>query len=426
MNVAIIGAGYAGMAAGVALADAGVPVTVYEAGSAPGGRARRVEMHGVPLDNGVHVLLGAYRETLALMRKVGVAPEQALLRLPLDWDIHRHFRFTAAPLPAPLHLACGLMQVHGAPWRERWSAARFLAALRRSRYRLEHDLSVDALLRHHRQGDAFIRYLWEPLCLAALNTPLREASAQIFVNVVRDGLDAGRDAGEVMLARADLSALLPEPAARFIRDRGGVVRLREPVREVEQVNGRFRIDTRGHSSDYTHAICATSPHHVAALVGRLPGMASLAAMVDAIRYEPIYTVYLQYEARVRLPKPMLGLAGRTAHWLFDRAPICAQPGVIAAIISAGGPHAKLAHETLAQRVHEDIAHVAGDVPPPAWWRVIAEKRATFACTVGLQRPAQRTPVPGLLLAGDYTASDYPGTLEAAVRSGLACANALLA
>jgi hydroxysqualene dehydroxylase len=426
MNVAIIGAGYAGMAAGVTLAEAGVSVTVYEAGSAPGGRARRVDTHGMPLDNGVHILLGAYRDTLALMTKVGVATDEALLRLPLDWDVHRRFRFTAAPLPAPFHLALGLMRVKGASWRERWSAARLLSTMRRSGYALQPDISVAALLQQHHQGAAFIRYLWEPLCLAALNTPLHEASAQVFLNVVKDGLDAGRDASEVMLARKDLSALLPDPAAQYIRDHGGQFRRREPVRDIEHVNGRFRVNTRGQSTEYTHAICATSPHHVAALIGRLPGMTRVAQAVDALRYEPIYTIYLQYEGRVRLPKPMLGLADRTAQWLFDRGTICNQPGLIAAIISAGGPHAALDHETLAQRVHEDVSHVAGDLPAPQWWRVIAEKRATFACTVDVKRPAQRTPLPGLLLAGDYTAGDYPGTLESAVRSGLACARAVLA
>lgn len=426
MNVAVIGAGYAGMAAAVALAEAGVPVTVYEAGTVAGGRARRVEARGAPLDNGVHLLLGAYRETLALMRKVGVATERDLLRLPLDWDIHQRFRFRAAPLPAPLHLACGLLRVEGAPWRERWSAARFLAAMRSIGFRLDRDVAVAALLAHYAQGDAFVAHLWEPLCLAALNTPLHEASAQVFLNVVRDGLDAGRAASEVLLARRDLSALLPEPATQYVRERGGEVRLREAVRGIEHANGRFRIVTGAHSADHSRVICATSPHHAGALVGTLPGMAGVRAMIDALRYEPICTVYLQYDAGVRLPKPMLGLAGRTAQWLFDRGAICGQHGLIAAVISAGGPHTTLAHDALAQRAHEDVAHALGNVPAPAWQQVITEKRATFACTVNLARPAQRTPLPGLLLAGDYTAGEYPGTLESAVRSGLACARAVLA
>ena len=130
MKVAVIGGGYAGMAAAVTLADAGVAVTVYEAGPHLGGRARRVVVNDVVLDNGLHILVGAYRETLALMRKVHAEPARALTRLPLDWRIHRRFRLKAAPLPAPLHLAAGLLTARGAPWRERLAAARFMSAMR--------------------------------------------------------------------------------------------------------------------------------------------------------------------------------------------------------------------------------------------------------------------------------------------------------
>ncbi len=426
MNVAVIGAGYAGMAAAVALVDAGVPVTVYEAGAAPGGRARRVEVHGMPLDNGIHILIGAYRDTLAAIRKVGVAPDHALLRLPLDWDIHRHFRFSAAPLPAPLHLAAGLLAVRGASWRDRWSAARFLSAMRRVRYRLERDCSVAALLHASGQSPSFMRHLWEPLCLAALNTPIETASAQVFLNVLRDGLDADRSASDVLLVRSDLGALFPDPACRHVREHGGEVRLRVGVRAIERAGSALRVYTREGSRDYSHVVCATSPHNVAALLGRISDMDSVVADVEQMRYEPIYTVYLQYDAALRLPKPMLGLADRTAHWLFDRGVIAGQQGLVAGIISAGGSHAGLAHEALARRVDDDVRHVVSTAPPLAWWRVIAEKRATFACTVDVRRPAHRTPVDGLLLAGDYTAGEYPGTLEAAVRSGLACARAVLA
>ena len=425
-RVAIVGAGYAGLAAGVALAEAGVRVTIYEASPTPGGRARRVEIDGLALDNGVHILLGAYRDTLALIRKVGVALDDALLPLPLDWEMRDRFRFRAANLPPPLHLLVGLARTRGASLRERWSAGKFLMQLRRANYALERDIPVSALLERYAQGGSFVRCLWEPLCYAALNTPPHTASAQVFLNVLRDGLDSRRTASDVLLARRDLTALLPEPAAQYIREHGGEIRLGERVRGIEHADGRFRIRTDARGAEHTHAICATSPHHAPALLAPLPGMASVAATIEAMRFEPIYTIYLRYPKGVRLAKPMLGLPGRTAQWLFDRGAICGQHGLIAAIISASGPHTSLTHEALAQRVHEDLAHVLGDVPAPSWSRVIAEKRATFACTVGLHRPAQRTPLPGLLLAGDYTAGDYPGTLESAVRSGLACAHAVLA
>jgi predicted NAD/FAD-binding protein len=119
IHVAIIGGGYAGMAAAVTLAERGMPVTVYEAGATLGGRARRVEINGVTLDNGLHILIGAYRETLRLIAQVHPSPANALLRLPLDWYLHQHLHLRAPKLPAPLHLASALLTAKGANWGER-------------------------------------------------------------------------------------------------------------------------------------------------------------------------------------------------------------------------------------------------------------------------------------------------------------------
>jgi squalene-associated FAD-dependent desaturase len=425
MNVAVIGAGYAGLAAAAALSRAGVPVTVYEANATPGGRARRVDAQGFSVDNGAHILIGAYRETLALLREVGVDLDAVLLRLPLDWDVHAAFRFTAANLPAPLHLAGGLARVRGASWRERWAALSFLRAMRRIEYRLERDCSVASLLERHGQGRAFTRYLWEPLCLAALNTPPVRASAQVFLNVLRDGLDASRAASDILLPRVDLTALFPEHAIRYVQAHGGAVRLRTVVQRVAHERGRYRVGTREGEREHTHIVCATSPHHVNALLGSLPELAALRYTIDRLRYEPICTVYLQYAAPVALPKPMLGLRDGPGHWAFDRGAIAGERGRIAVILSAGGAHTTLSHEELARDVHANIARSFRFAQKPAAWRVIAEKRATFACEAGVARPPSTTPLPGLLLAGDYTASEYPGTIEAAIRSGLACARSVL-
>lgn len=425
MNVAIVGAGYAGMAAAVTLSQAGVPVTVYEAATLPGGRARRITVHGTRLDNGIHILIGAYRETLALIRTVGGAPDASLLRLPLDWRIHDAFRLRTARLPSPWHLAAGVLTAHGAAWSERLAAARFFHAARKDAFRLREDCTVAALLARHGQGAAFTRHLWTPLCLAALNTPPERASAQVFLHVLRDALDAERAASDVLLARSDLSALFPEPAADYVRRQGGEVRLRTAVREIESDDGRFRVTTTAGTQAHTHVICATSPHHVPALAQSLPALREIVDGVSTLHYEPIYTVYLQYAEPVRLPYLMLGLADSTAHWVFDRDAISGQPGLVAAVISAGGAHTAIPHATLAQRVHEDLVRAFGSMPPLSWHQVVAEKRATFACTAHVARPQSVTPLPGFLLAGDYVHSDYPGTLEAAVRSGTRAAHAIL-
>src|SRR5262245_23199802 len=146
MNVAVIGGGYAGMAAAVTLAAERVPVTVFETAKTLGGRARRVEHREAALDNGLHILIGAYGETLRLMRQVGADPERLLLRLPLSWQVHRRFSLRAPRLPAPLHLLAGLATARGASLAERLSAARFMARMGGRGYALEQDTSVAALL----------------------------------------------------------------------------------------------------------------------------------------------------------------------------------------------------------------------------------------------------------------------------------------
>src|SRR5688572_16644028 len=189
MNVAVIGGGYAGMAAAVTLAERSVPVTVYEAGKAPGGRARRVEHDELTLDNGLHILIGAYVETLRLMQLVGADPDRQLLRLPFTWNVHEQFSLKAAALPAPLNLLGALLVARGISWTERLAVARFLLAMRRANYRLPRDMSVASLLARERQGAASARLLWKPLCVSALNTPPDAASAQVFLNVLRDSLE---------------------------------------------------------------------------------------------------------------------------------------------------------------------------------------------------------------------------------------------
>ncbi|MBS1220233.1 MAG: squalene-associated FAD-dependent desaturase, partial [Proteobacteria bacterium] len=163
------------------------------------------------------------------------------------------------------------------------------------------------------------------------------------------------------------------------------------------------------------------PHRAAALLAAIPELQPVAQQIAALDHEPIHSVWLQFDGNLRLPAPLIGLADSPAQWLFDREAICGQRGLVGAVISASAEHVGAAQDALAAHVVADIANAFGPLPPLAWHRVIAEKRATFSCTPGLARPAQQTACRGLFLAGDYTAGDYPATLEAAVRSGIACA-----
>ena len=413
------------MAAAFALAQAGVSLRVYEAARELGGRARRVVVNGVALDNGLHVLIGAYRETLRLIGAVHPNPAAALLRSKLDWNIHRHFRLSTPRLPAPLHLACAVLAASGSTWAERAAAIRFMQAMRARDFRLSHDISLESLLAANGQSGAFARHFWRPLCLAALNTPPVIASAQIFLNVLRDSLAGSSADTDILVARHDLTALFPQPAAEFVRARGGAVTPACAVTSLAPNNSAIDVCTRTETDRFDHVICAVAPHRVTRILSSLPQLAGVRATIDRFRYQPIYSVYLQLDGAVKLPAPMLGLSG-TAHWLFDREAICGQRGLIAAVISGEGAHEDMPQHALACRIYEEIASELGRLPPLLWHRVIAEKRATLECSVGVERPEIVTPLKNLHLAGDYTASDYPATLESAVRSGIAAAQRVLA
>ena len=420
VNVAIIGAGWAGLAAAVALAQANIRVSVFEAARQMGGRARSVEIEGMALDNGQHVLIGAYSETLRLMQTVGADPKQLLARLPLAIEYPGKFSLRVPRRPAPLHLAEALLTASGLSWGERIAAVRFIKAMRSKAYRIPIDMPVAALLAQHRQTGALARYLWEPLCVSALNTPATSASAQTFLNVVRDGLDGACEASDFLIPRADLGKLFPEPAAAFVRANAGTVKLGTAVRTLDKTELGFVLDAD--PQPYSHAILAVGPHQIDTLLDRFEKLAPLRQSVAALAYEPIYTCYLQYPQQVSMPQPMTGFDGGSIQWIFDRGRLNAIPGLLAAVISARGAHQNFSQDALASAIHRELAAVLPGLPSPLWSRVIAEKRATFSCRPGVNRPANRTAVDQLYLAGDYTASDYPATLESAVRSGVFAAN----
>ncbi|CAB3865780.1 Hydroxysqualene dehydroxylase [Achromobacter aegrifaciens] len=435
MKAAVIGAGWAGLAASVALREAGAKVTVFEAGHTPGGRARRV-FHtdfDAPLDNGQHLLSGAYKHTLALMRRVGRNPDALLMRRPLQLaSLDGRFRLAAPRLPAPLHMAAAIVRARGLAWKDRLATLRLMRGLKTMAWTPPREWTVLHLLHYHAQSDALIRQVWEPLCLAALNTPTATASAALFARVLRDSLTGSRENSDMLLPCTDLSALWPDAAARQVTMRyGSTVRQLRPSAEGIDIN-QERFDA---------AVLAVPPAFAARLLDaplREAGATGLLDALKAFEYMPIATLNLRLQDPWRLPEPMMMLREESARdhygqWLFDRAQLAGdtKAGELAVVTSAATGIAERNRRQVIEALIDQVAEQAARHPArlPAMPEVTAaelfiEKRATFAAVPGLTRPLNSTPWPTLALAGDWTDTGYPGVLEGAVRSGLQAARVL--
>ena len=440
-HFAVIGGGWVGFTAAVELARAGHRTTLFEAARTLGGRARRVSFDGRELDNGQHIMLGAYAETLRLMRTVGVDIGRAVLTLPLQmrYPPGSGMDFLAPRLPAPLHVGVALLRARGLVREDKLALARFSTTARWMDWRLNHDCSVAELLERFDQTPRLVALMWRPLCLAALNTPPERASANVFLAVLRDSLGARRAASDMLLPRADLSALFPDAAAAWLATGGHTIHLGTKVDAIRPgPAGNWLLDASGASvgsgwsAAFDGVVLAGSPAASAALLRQLGDMAELAAQLDALQPEPITTCYLQYAPGTRLEIPFYALlddpaSGRWGQFVFDRGQLDPrQDGLFAVVTSASSAAAALPQDALAAALATQLAADLSSpgLAIPAWSKVITEKRATFSCTPGLQRPANASGMPGLVLAGDYTAGEYPATLEMAVRSGVQAARSL--
>lgn len=432
-EVVIIGAGWAGLATAVALSRHGAKVTLLESARQVGGRARRIAFNKLRVDNGQHLLIGAYHATLQLMESLKIKVDEKLVREPLSLHMKNlagdEINLTAPRLPAPLHLLVALFKSQGFSFGERLRAIRFGARLYLHGFKFEQDMSVSELMKQYKQPTSLCEKFWYPLCIATMNTPPEQASAQIFLRVLHDCFKDRPQNSDLLYTRDDLSSLLPDPAIEYVEQQGGSIRFGQRVTglNINSESGQIesvRIGEQVVEAD--HVVIATTPNACHNLITGHTPLRYLAKQLGQFSYDPIVTIYLQYPVDVTMSQHMLGMLGSTTQWLFDRR-IYQQPGLMAAVISSRGPHMALDNEALVQQVQNEIASIFPDWPAAEDYLVIREKRATFSCVSGINelRPTNQTPVTGLWLAGDYTNTGYPATLEGAVQSGLQCANRII-
>jgi squalene-associated FAD-dependent desaturase len=424
MRVAIIGAGWAGMAAAVQATRDGHTVTVFEATRTLGGRARALastlpDGREVTLDNGQHILIGAYTDCLQLMREVGVDPAAALERRPLTLQFPdgNGLRLPDSPwLPAPLDALVGIARARGWPLAARLGLLRTALRWQRAGFQCAAEVSVAQLCRE--LAPPVMQQLIEPLCVSALNTPAQRASAQVFLRVLQDALFGVAGGSHLLLPRTDLTALFPGAAAHWLQQRGGELRAGARITQLQPQGAQWQVD----GQPFDAVLLATSASDAAKLLAESTSIApeSIAdklsvwcATAEALQFEAIATVYA-WDADARLPAPMLALHGAPdapAQFVFDRGQLDGPAGLLAFVVSAS----RLPRDELQAQVLRQAQTQLGLSLQPV--QSVVEKRATFACTPGLQRPPQAI-APGVLACGDYVAGPYPATLEGAVRSGL--------
>ena len=419
MNIAIIGAGWAGCAAAIEATRLGHQVTIFEASRTAGGRARRVmaTLNGLPLalDNGQHILIGAYAETLQLMKDVGVDTAASFLRLPLTMRFPDGSGLTLPDWPAPLDAVAGIATASGWSLADKLSLFKVALGWRLGGFTCPPGQSVSDLCRSLAPGP--MTCLIEPLCVSALNTPPERACGQVFLRVMRDALFAQSGGSNLLLPRTDLSALLPDAALAWLGKHGGVQRLGVRVQSLSPAGTQWTVD----GEIFDRVLLACPPAEAARLV-QGSGVAADAwrAQARSLTHEALTTVYA-YGASASRAQPMLALhaiADEPAQFVFDRAQFGGPADLLAFVISAStGDSATLTRQVLAQAARQLGLK---DLQPV---QTIVETRATFACTPGLQRPAQQI-ANGLLACGDYIAGPYPATLEGAVRSGLEAARSV--
>ena len=440
-RVAVIGGGWAGCAAAVTLAAAAVPVTLFEQAKTLGGRARRVMHDGIALDNGQHLLVGAYRQTLELVslvhgpeRGAGLFHRLPLTLRPFGTDDSNAVSLTAWRAPPPLHLAGGVLSARGLSLGERVALIADFQRLRREDFHRPPAETVAQCFADtpRRAFDA----IWKPLCLAALNTPPECASARVFAQVLRATFTGSANRSDFVVPVHDLSTSFPDAAARFVERKGGIIRKGITAQALVRTGSEIGLRLATGLESFAAAIVAVGPHQLAAIMGgdalTEEARDRLLAQVGAFAYESITTIFVAFAGPVPFAASLLRLDDAPGQWVFDRSEALAKvatqsaKALVGVVISASGPHDSIGHPTLAGQVESQLLRLAPNLPAVVWSRVFSERRATYACTPGLSRPACGRVARGIYLAGDYTDSEFPATLEAATRSGVHAARALIA
>ncbi len=433
--IVVVGAGFAGLSAAVRIARGGQPVVVLEARARLGGRATAFADRetGELVDNGQHVLLGCYTETFAFLNDIGAADHVRLqpgLGVTMIDRAGRRTRLSCPSLPSPLHLLAGIMDWDALKWRDRFSALKLGPAIRLAQRQLRGDTSVaaaspgetvDRWLERNGQTPAICEMLWYPLALAALNQPPERAAAPTFARVLAEMFGPDPRAAAIGLPTRPLHLMYAEPARAWLEARGHVVRTGATARVTIRGGAVESVEADGDRWEPAAVVVAVPwfalAQTLAGDTAPLAGVLDRAARMDA---SPIVTVNLWFDRAV-MDEPFVGLPGRAIQWVFDKREVFGSAASHLSLVASGADElTALPNHELVAAARRELAESLPAVREAVLVRatVVREPRATFSLAPGQPaRPDARTPVAGLVLAGDWTDTGLPATIESAVRSG---------
>jgi squalene-associated FAD-dependent desaturase len=427
LQIAIVGAGWAGLAAAITATQNGHQVTLLEASKFWGGRARSIQPNFAdhpPLDNGQHILIGAYQQTLSLMQTVGINLEKALWRRPLDL---RYADGSGLSLPNksfPLNLLQGIAFNPCWSVADKWQLLKTAWHWQGMHFECAEDLTVADLCKN--MTPTVWQDLMEPLCVSALNTPAHEASGKVFLRIMKDALFGPAGSSDLLLPRLDLGQLFPNSAIKWLEKNGAACQSGQRIDSIVDsgINPSKAPRWQLGENKFDHLVIATPAWDAAHLLEKFN--AAWATTAQQLKHETIATVYVQGPLNFKLPQPMLALRntqGSPAQFAFDRGQIyneAGTPGLLAFVVSAN----KLSKDDVTHQVMGQLSALLIQLGEDALTieafkvvQTVVEKRATFACTPNLKRPSPK-PCHGITVCGDYVEGPYPATLEGAVISGI--------
>ncbi len=436
-DVLIIGGGVAGLSAAVELSSKGHSVLLIEQKQHLGGRTYSF-IHpetGDEVDNGQHLMMGCYTATLKYLKTIKALDTLAIqknLSIIFRKEANRNITLKAAPLPAPLNVLAGLLRLRTLPFSDRLLLIRVgidLMLKNPDTNQHLHSFSVDQWLDELHQTEKSKKYLWDIIAVGALNDSTEKISAALFAKVLKTAFFGKRKNSSLAFPKYGLTKVVVQPAAEFILQQNGKILLNTGISRIEQSNAKIEsvILDNGESVRPSAVISAVPYFDISKIFGS--GSAIGVNRIDQFVSSPIVTLHLWFDAHF-IKEECVALLDSPLHWVFNKSKIYARENeglmYLSIVISGADALVGETKETLAAMAHHELKRLypAAAVAKIIHSLVIKEKRATFSPKVGIDqiRPSHKTAIDNLFLAGDWTNTKLPATIEGAIQSGQECAS----